>query len=412
MNRLFYLVTTALATTIGFLFWKVWKSEVSKEKALRKSDGTYAKLEDDDDDEWGDDFIGAPKPIIDPILEEKEEEEVFEEKTVELARELEETESDFAWHIVDYQIPEMWLDTTGENIKVVLLDSGILHTHPDLETVDCKDFVGEVGDATDSDGHGTHCAGIVAAQGIDNPAIIGVAPQIQLYVAKIAESDFDVTNKRVLKGLKWAVRHVLADVVIMSFSLRRENEEIQQLMEDAKDRTLFVGASSKYPYPASYNHCLGIADMDINEDPDENINRYKAVNFIAPGINIASTFTDPLYKNDSGASMATAYVGGILALLKAYAKQKEMRLKSSDFVELLNKTANEIEFKSSNYKIIQPFDALVELKGMATETKEEGGVVADEDSNAENETELEENGESPIPEDNNDPTDDPPSNIE
>lgn len=408
MNRLFYLVTTALATTVGFLFWKVWKSESSQGKALEKGEGTFAKLEEEeDDDEWGDDFIGAPKPIIDPILNKKEEES-FEEE-VATARELEEEEG-FAWHIADYQIPEMWLDTTGENIKVVILDSGILHTHPDLETVDCKDFVGEAGDATDSDGHGTHCAGIVAAQGIDNPAIIGVAPQVELYVAKIAESDFDVTNERVLKGLKWAVRHVLADVVIMSFSLRRENEEIQQLMEDAKDRTLFVSASSNYPYPASYNHCIGIADMDINEDPNENIGRYKAVNFMAPGIDIPSTFTDPLYKNDSGASMATAYVGGVLALLKAYAKQKGMPLQSSDFVELLNKTANEVEFKSSNYKILQPFDALVELKGMAAEINQDGGAIVDENSNTESEAELGEDSESPIPEDSNEtPTNEPPS---
>ena len=45
MNRLFYLVTTALAATIGFFFWKVWKSEEEGEKALQKKEEEGTALE-------------------------------------------------------------------------------------------------------------------------------------------------------------------------------------------------------------------------------------------------------------------------------------------------------------------------------------------------------------------------------
>ena len=392
MNKLISLVTTVLTITIGFVFWKTWKEKQEEDMAFRE------------EEEW-EEHIGAPKPIIESMEEEETEDSIFrkikleseeeledmsfeeeEEEILEEAppmpemvatdesRDLEEVEEDFEWHIANYQINEMWTDTTGENIKVVVLDSGILHTHPDLTTADCKDFVGDAGDATDTDGHGTHCAGIIAANG--QGEVIGVAPRIELYVAKVAVSDIDVTNERVLKALKWAVNRVKADIVVMCFTLRRKSTDIEELLADAKDKIMFVGAVSKSRYLATYDGCFGVGHIGDDKLPHEDFHKFKAVSIVAPGIDIKSTFIGdpPSYKTESGSSMATAYTAGVLALLKSYAKANNLDILPNRYFEILEETAeiseiereivgeDESETKIISLKIIQPLAALNELK--------------------------------------------------
>jgi len=269
----------------------------------------------------------------------------------------EESNETYAWQIGDFEIHKMWDEAKGAKMKLVILDSGISHTHPDLETVDCKDFVGEAGDATDTDGHGTHCAGIIAAKGAGE--VRGIAPEAELYIAKIAESDFDVTNERILKALRWAVKEVKADIVSMSFSLHRQSDEIEQLLSRYKDTVLFVGACSRYRYPASYEGCMGVADIDVDWKPSADFARYKEVKIAAPGIDINSTFTDPLYKIDSGSSMATAYVSGVLALLKSFAIKHELSFSPREYIDLLEETAT----PTDDFKVINPLEAFKQLKG-------------------------------------------------
>ncbi|MFK7906986.1 MAG: S8 family serine peptidase [Chitinophagales bacterium] len=313
--------------------------EIPEPSAMEEEEPEAAEMEEDNSDlsDWGGE--GTP-----PIGGEEEASE-------------EESRETFAWQIGDFEVHKMWTDAKGAKVKVAILDSGILHTHSDLETVDCKDFVGEAGDATDTDGHGTHCAGIIAAKGVGE--VRGIAPEAELYVAKIAESDFDVTNERILKALRWAVKEVKADIVTMSFSLHRQSDEIEQLLNRYKDTVLFVGACSRYRYPASYQGCMGVADIDVDLKASADFARYKAVKIAAPGIDINSTFTDPLYKTDSGSSMATAYVSGIFALLKSFAIEHDLSLDSQAYTDLLEETA----VPAGDFKIINPLGALKQLKG-------------------------------------------------
>lgn len=267
-----------------------------------------------------------------------------------------EVDETLPWHIGQYHIDKIWEETKGEGVKVAILDSGILHGHPDLDSEDCKDFTDENGDSNDTDGHGTHCAGIVCAK--VSADVRGIAPNCKLYVAKIAESDFDVTNERVAKALKWAIQEVEVDIVMMSFSLRRKNEGIEKLLLNAKERVIFVGATSKFLFPSSYVGCIGIADIDKNQYTGSDFDRYKAVDLAAPGIEILSTFTNPLYKTDSGSSMATAFAAGVLALLKAYADKENIDVLPEKYAQILEETA----LVKGDLKIIQPLEAFNELK--------------------------------------------------
>ncbi|MEM2249870.1 MAG: S8 family serine peptidase [Candidatus Bathyarchaeia archaeon] len=101
----------------------------------------------------------------------------------------------------------------GSGIKVAILDTGIWKDHPDLigKVVAENDFT-EDGTPMDLNGHGTHCAGIVAANGI----LKGVAPGALLINAKVLGKDGTGQVSWAIKGFEWAAQQG-AKIFSMSF---------------------------------------------------------------------------------------------------------------------------------------------------------------------------------------------------
>jgi subtilisin len=98
--------------------------------------------------------------------------------------------------VIDYGVemvgaPLEWGETTGKGIKVGIIDTGIDINHQDLKGR-VKDYVNfsfsDRKDILDENGHGTHVAGIIAAER-NNVGIIGVAPEADLYIAKAFNKD-------------------------------------------------------------------------------------------------------------------------------------------------------------------------------------------------------------------------------
>ena len=77
----------------------------------------------------------------------------------------------------------------GSGVKVAILDTGIDYSHTDLDAnyKGGHDYANKDEDPMDDNGHGTHCAGIVAAE--DNgEGVVGVAPESHLYAVKVLDS--------------------------------------------------------------------------------------------------------------------------------------------------------------------------------------------------------------------------------
>ncbi|WP_198663925.1 S8 family serine peptidase [Jiangella endophytica] len=128
--------------------------------------------------------------------------------------------------------PEAWDTTapdgravTGTGITVAVLDSGIDYSHPDLgggfgpdhKVVAGYDLVNDDADPMDDNGHGTHVAGIVAADG----AVRGVAPGATLTAYKVMNSSGNGQLSDIIAGLDAAVapdNPHRADVVNLSLS--------------------------------------------------------------------------------------------------------------------------------------------------------------------------------------------------
>ena len=87
------------------------------------------------------------------------------------------------WGVELVGVPNFWKYTKGKGVKVAVLDTGIAYKHPDLEGAisDMKDFTNSPSGISDMNGHGTHCAGIIAAR--DNSVgVIGGAPEADLLI--------------------------------------------------------------------------------------------------------------------------------------------------------------------------------------------------------------------------------------
>ena len=238
---------------------------------------------------------------------------------------------------------------TGLGVTVAVIDTGIDYTHPDLgggfgagyKVVGGYDFVNDDDDPLDDNGHGTHVAGIIAADG----EIKGVAPGATLYAYKALGADGSGFMSDVVLAIDAAIDpngdgqpddHV--DVISMSLGGDGEsNDPICQAVQRAvvNDVLVVVAAGNSGPTMGTvsspgispYSLTVGALDSEhmlanfSSRGPTEDLLMKPDIS--APGVSILSTVpysgatsSSPTgYKQMSGTSMATPHVSGAAALL-------------------------------------------------------------------------------------------------
>jgi thermitase len=229
---------------------------------------------------------------------------------------------DEQWALSHIQILKLWQITTGNRETLVaVLDTGIDQNHEDLsgKVVVEVNFTDSL-TSSDVHGHGTHIAGIIAADSNNGIGIAGIAPESQLMNVKVADDKGRCQALTVAKGIIWAVNNG-ASVINISIELEQPSPELEDAINYAWSQgTVIVAAAgnegSQSPvYPAFYENCIAVTAIkqDDNLAPLSNYGDW--VDIAAPGFNIYSTLPDNSYGYKSGTSFATAYVSGIAALL-------------------------------------------------------------------------------------------------
>ena len=104
-------------------------------------------------------------------------------------------------------VPAVWTaGYRGAGIKIAIVDTGLDAAHPDFagRVIAGASFVG--GDYGDENGHGTHVAGITAGDGSAlGGTYRGVAPEAQIYVARVLDRNGSGSMSGVMAGVEWAV---------------------------------------------------------------------------------------------------------------------------------------------------------------------------------------------------------------
>lgn len=222
------------------------------------------------------------------------------------------------------RLPEVWRRTRGQGVRIAVLDTGIDPDHPDLagSIEQVRDFTGE--GIEDLNGHGTHCAGIVAARQ-NSIGFVGTAPEASILVAKVLRNSGGGTLDAVAKAVDWAVTERV-DIISMSLGGSSDDPALYEAIHTALARGVIVicaagnaGAlfTNSIGYPGRYGSVITVAAHDRHGQPSGFSSRGAEIDFMAPGHEIWSTYRQGGYAKLSGTSMATPFVAGLAALILA-----------------------------------------------------------------------------------------------
>lgn len=237
----------------------------------------------------------------------------------------------------DVDAVEAWGVTTGNGIKVAIIDSGVAINHEDIsaKVVARENFSDtpirpDHPEDYDKYGHGTHVAGIVAADH-DAEGVAGVCPGCTILDAKVLNDMGTATSSAIVKAIEWAVDND-AKVINMSLGQRLPSRTLEAAVQNAwKEGVVIVAAAGNSGtedriYPAAYSNVIAVAATN-NKDTKAHFSTYGDwVDVAAPGEDVYSTFPNHEFvigtQNDrsmgydiaSGTSMASPVVAAVAAL--------------------------------------------------------------------------------------------------
>ncbi|HEY3058292.1 MAG TPA: S8 family serine peptidase, partial [Chloroflexota bacterium] len=232
------------------------------------------------------------------------------------------------------QAPAAWSVTHGSpTIKIAVLDCGIYEAgsttrgpgHPDVNgKVDARrDFTGSSSGADDRCDHGTHVAGIAAAQTNNGIGIAAIGFDSHLLNGKVLDDSGTGTDSWVTSGIIWAADNG-ARVINMSLGAPGAcSTTLQDAVDYAWSRnTVLVAAAgnagtSTPVAPADCNHVVAVAATDWNDGRASFSSYGSWVALAAPGVSILSTNWVGEYEVLSGTSMAAPQVSGLAGLVWA-----------------------------------------------------------------------------------------------
>lgn len=232
------------------------------------------------------------------------------------------TAQETPWGIARVKAPAAWATSRGKGVKVVVIDTGIDMTHPELVGIlkGGWNAISTAATFNDDNGHGSHVSGTIAAKD-DDQGVVGVAPQIDLYGVKVLDANGSGTFDDVIAGMLWAVENKM-EVANMSLGASQGNQALEDAVEAMrKGGVILIAAAgnsgSSVGYPAAYPGAIAIAASDSRDKLASFSSRGPQVAVIAPGVGVKSTYMGGGYNTLSGTSMATPHVAGLTALYVA-----------------------------------------------------------------------------------------------
>lgn len=216
--------------------------------------------------------------------------------------------------------PPAWPCSEGKAIKVAVLDSGIDYTHPDLgiNYRGGESFVEDETDPMDYNGHGTHCAGTIAAA-FTGAGVVGVAPAAYLYAVKVLGRTGSGAWSNLIAGIDHAVNNIGAHILSMSLGAPSAPAAVHSMCDMAHDRgALLIAAAGNEAgpvgAPAVFDSVMAISAIDEAGGLASFSNRGPEIDLCAPGVNVLSCAPGGGYRSLSGTSMACPHVAGAAAV--------------------------------------------------------------------------------------------------
>lgn len=253
---------------------------------------------------------------------------------------------------------------TGKGVMVALIDTGADPEHVALagKIVAFRDFVNNQTSAYDDNGHGTHCASLIA--GSDG---IGVAPGARLLVVKVMDRDGACYLSDALKALDWCLENKdRYGIKVISFSVGGESpSDGSSLLDEAcnnmvdKGLVMCVAAGNSGPssksivIPGDADNVITVGAVDDKGSIFELSSRGPSADgtvkpdLVTLGVNVVSALAGSKdgQSSMSGTSMAVPQVSGASSILL----EADPSLKPTDIKRMLLKTADDLGQSGPDY---------------------------------------------------------------
>lgn len=276
------------------------------------------------------------------------------------------------WGIRKAHVDQAWDLVRGSpSIIVAVIDTGIDPGHPDLAGValpgntflSAPDPSCPAGSRIDDNGHGTHVAGLIAANGNNGIGIAGVAFGVKILPIKALDCQGAGLMSDVASAVIWATDHG-ARIINISLGSSAAQVTLQDAIRYAVSHNILVVAAAgncgalssrcatlnEAQYPGAYPEVLAVAATDENDGHASFSNVGTYVGVSAPGVRIYSTTptypttlsrsnpSSASYASFSGTSQASPFVAGVAALIVS----REPGLSVAQLIDRIRSTADDL----------------------------------------------------------------------
>lgn len=224
-----------------------------------------------------------------------------------------------------------WDYSTGKGIKAAVLDSGANVNHRDLSAnvkggYDAVNEIEGIQYVDDRHGHGSITSGILGGVGNNSFGAAGVAPDVELYIVRVDDSEGDVYIENIVEGIRWAVDKGCR-VISISLSGGNYNGNYKEAIEYAVEHDAVVvcsggnTSSSEPRYPAAYDGTIGVSALNYDASTGYTIidscTHNDDIDVAAPGSGLYGVSKNNNTELAAGGltSAAAPYVAGVAALI-------------------------------------------------------------------------------------------------
>ncbi|HJM39289.1 MAG TPA: S8 family serine peptidase [Planctomycetota bacterium] len=230
------------------------------------------------------------------------------------------------WHR-NIQSEDAWNIQTGNSSYIAAyVDTGVDLNHPDLQASLVPGFnsvsdkaQSSGGDVSDQNGHGTNCAGCIGAIGDNGKGVVGVCWNVSIMPIKTTSgSGGSSSMSNLTQGARWAADNGAGSVSV-SFS-GVESSSVRSAGDycDGKDCILLwaAGNSDTNLSGFDWDKVEVVGATDVNDNKAGFSSYGKAVDVMAPGVNVTTTARNQSYNSVSGTSFSTPITNGVVSMIR------------------------------------------------------------------------------------------------
>ncbi len=249
--------------------------------------------------------------------------------------------------------------TLSQKVLIAVVDTGVEYTHDDLKNVMWRNSQGHYGynfadrntNPMDDNGHGTHVAGLIGAQGNNKTGVRGVLPSgAQIMAVKVFSNKGNGSTADIINGIRWAADNG-AQVINLSLAGPGSSYSMKSALRYAVSKGALVLAAAgnasvdlgkSFYFPAGYGReisgMITVGSFDAEYKDRSSFSNYNPnyVEISSPGSGgIYSTYIRNWYLDLQGTSMATPVAAGAAALAISYLKSKGKSISPASLENLL-----------------------------------------------------------------------------